>query len=243
MNKAKWLFLIFFMVQFSSCDTLGEFLYTTPETGISDLTMTPLGTIPTTSETITPEQPTQAIQPPSATPLPEASITPDQPSLTPSFTPTDDMALEPTSVSSEFNVQTGSPVGVPNFSNPDLACQWMGLAGQVFDVDSQPLKDMVIEVGGTLAGRPIFGLAITGEESAYGPGGYEIKLADEPIASEKTVLVQVFDLDGKALSAPIYFPTYGSCEKNLIILNFVRSDSLPKPWVYLPVIFNDAMQE
>ena len=95
-----------------------------------------------------------------------------------------------------------------------------------------------------MGGQPVFGLAVTGEESVYGPGGYEIKLADNPIESEKTVLVQIFDLDGNPLSAPIYFSTYESCEKNLIILNFVRSDSLPKPWIFLPAIFTgDSIQE
>jgi hypothetical protein len=135
-----------------------------------------------------------------------------------------------------MGTQIGSPVAIPNFAHPELGCQWMGVAGQVFDIDDMPMLDLVVEFGGDLANRPIFGLAITGQAEAYGPGGYEYKLTDEPIASSGMVWAQVFDLEGNAISAPTYFSTYDSCDQNLIILNFAQAYKLPTDWVYLPLI-------
>jgi len=124
-----------------------------------------------------------------------------------------------------------------NFAHPELDCRWMGVAGQVFDMDDTPMMDLVVEFGGELANQTVFGLAITGQAEAYGEGGYEFKLGDEPIASTGTVWAQVFDLDGNAISSPIYFSTFDNCEHNLIILNFVQAYKLPTDWIYLPVIF------
>ena len=113
----------------------------------------------------------------------------------------------------------------------------MGVAGQVFDIDDTPMMELVVEFGGELAGQPVFGLAITGQAESYGEGGYEFKLADKPIASSGNVWAQVFDLEGRAISAPTYFSTYDRCDQNLIILNFVQAYKLPTDWFYLPAIF------
>jgi hypothetical protein len=141
-----------------------------------------------------------------------------------------------------LKVQQGSPVAISNFTHPELGCNWMGLAGQVIDIDNQPIKDVVVEVGGTMEGNPIFGLAVTGESSFYGPGGFEIQLGDEPIASDDTMWVVVYDLDGNQIISPVYFSTYADCERNLIILNFLKEPPISSDWVYLPVILNKVSQ-
>jgi hypothetical protein len=114
----------------------------------------------------------------------------------------------------------------------------MGLAGQIIDIDSQPIKEIVVEIGGTLGGMPFFGMAVTGESSDYGPGGFEIKLGDEPIASDDTLWVVVYDLDGNQILSPVNFSTYSDCERNLIVINFVEVQPKLSDWVYLPVIYN-----
>jgi len=144
----------------------------------------------------------------------------------------------PTATLAPLGAQIGSPVAVKNFAHPELGCEWMGLAGQILDGDDQPMKDLVVEVGGTLEGRTVFGLAISGEADAYGPGGYEIVLGEKPVASSATIWVQVYDLNGDLISSPTFFSTYSDCDKNLIILNFVQSYKLPKAWFYLPAIHN-----
>ena len=99
----------------------------------------------------------------------------------------------------------------------------MGLGGQVFGRDDKPISGLIVEVGGTLNGEPVLVLALTGRSSVLGPGGYEIKLADKTIASQGTLWLQLYDLNGAPQSQQISFDTVsgeGSCDKNLIIINF-----------------------
>jgi len=224
--------LIFILVLFTSCDSFSLQSMPTAEDYIPEVTHTnhPASATPLPlTLTKTPELPT-------ITSTPNPTDTNDEPTHIPTLTPTNKLVLMPSATQALLGVQIGSPVGIPNFTYPELGCQWFGVAGQVLDIDDLPLKDVVVEVGGTLAGHPIFGLAVTGESTAYGPGGYEIKLGDKPIASDGVVWALVYDLDGNAISSPTYFPTYADCDKNLIILNFVQSYKLPSPQVYLPII-------
>ena len=163
---------------------------------------------------------------------------PGGPTQSPTMTPKTDLVINPSETHANLKPQIGSPVGLPNFAHPDLGCQWMGVAGQIFDSDNLPWEDLVVEVGGTLEGKPVFGLAVTGKTETYGPGGYEIKLSDRPIGSSKKVWVQIFDLGGNEMSPLTYFSTYSECDKNLILLNLVQIIEPPEPLVYLPIIFN-----
>ena len=139
-----------------------------------------------------------------------------------------------------FVVQQGTPVEMPNWAHPDLGCNWMGIGGQVFDLNGSPALNMVVEAGGTLEGQPVLGLTLTGLTSVYGPGGYEIQLADHVAASVDEVWVQIKDDAGRALSEPVFLDTFTSCEQNLIILNFVEQAGPPPPAttmrIFLPLI-------
>ena len=174
-----------------------------------------------------------------ATLSPGESTTPVVPGQSPTPTPTKKLDLKPTATQSLLDVQIGSPIGIPNFAHPELGCQWMGVAGQVFDNDGTPIEELVIEIGGSLAEEDVFGLTISGQAEAYGLGGYEFKLSDQPISSSGTVWARVHDFDGNSLSDETYFSTYAECDQNLIILNFVQTYAPPTDWVYLPLIFNN----
>ena len=178
---------------------------TSPETGLSDtpdiadtelpvITSTP---IPTATSVVSP--------------YPEDTITPSPVPL-PTTIPT---ALP-------ITIQFGSPAFIQNFAHTDANCNWSGVAGQVFDAANNPVNNLVINVKGKLGQADIDKVAVTGipEANVYGPGGYEIKFADQVLESAKTLSIQVFDLNGKSLSTPISFNTYNDCEKNLIIINF-----------------------
>ena len=119
-------------------------------------------------------------------------------------------------------LQTGSPVHIQNFVHTDEGCDWIGMAGQVFDANNRPVNNLVVNVKGKLGQTEIDKIAVTGipEANVYGPGGYEIKIADKSVVSENTLSIQVFDLNGNSLSKPISFNTYSDCSKNLIIINF-----------------------
>jgi len=107
--------------------------------------------------------------------------------------------------------------------HPDLACSWMGVAGQVIDVNGSPVQGLIIEVGGLLGGKKIGNptlLQATGLAIAYGDAGYEVKLADDPIASIGSLWIQVLDQAGLPLSEKIYFDTFEDCERNLVVIYF-----------------------
>jgi hypothetical protein len=141
-----------------------------------------------------------------------------------------------------YFVQSGTPAQTSNFVNPSAACDWMGIGGQVFGRDDKPVSGLIVEVGGTLDSEPILVLALTGASSVLGPGGFEITLADKTIASQQTLWLQLYDLNGMPQSEKISFDTVsgeGSCDKNLIIINFSEIGTSTLDY-FFPYIFKDA---
>ncbi|MEN8171580.1 MAG: hypothetical protein ABFS03_01735 [Chloroflexota bacterium] len=178
------------------------------------------------------------------TKTPEVVTNPSIPSATPTadIVENDSYETAKTAAIGEiyiYKVQSGSPAAMPNWSHPGLGCNWLGLAGQIFDLNGVPKKDTVVEVGGLLNGKKVLGLSLTGVIDLYGPGSYEIKLADKALVSQKTVWVQVKDGNGKVLSPKIFINTYSNCDKNLILLNFVEVDPYTVEFLnFLPLIMH-----
>jgi hypothetical protein len=98
----------------------------------------------------------------------------------------------------------------------------MGIAGQVFDQNGNPISNLVVSVKGVLDNKTVDLLALTGVAPDYGPGGYEIKLAEKVIASKSTLKIIVFDLQGNQLSDAVALDTTTDCSQNLIITNFKK---------------------
>ncbi len=115
---------------------------------------------------------------------------------------------------------SGSPRYSINFLHPEFGCNWMGVAGQVFNSSGIPEKGLIIQVDGKMNGSNISALGLTGSTQAIGPGGYEIKISDRVSGSEDSLWIQVFSKEGQALSSKFGFDTYGDCQKNLTIINF-----------------------
>ena len=120
----------------------------------------------------------------------------------------------------DYQEQDGVPVYTQNFAHSAEGCNWLSVAGQVFDGSGNPVDNLIIDVMGTLGGDSLDYVTMTGLTTDFGPGGFEIQLADEPIASTGTLTIQVFDLEGNPLSAPISFDTLASCSQNVVIINF-----------------------
>lgn len=175
-------------------------------------------TPPETAEVVV--KPTQTALAPSETPLPASTATatseaPAQP--TPTFTP----------VTFPYALQVMNPHYLGNFSRPELGCDWLGVGGQVFNEAGAVQKDIIIKAGGELNGAPVLEemtmpLAEPEVDIAYGPGGYELTLANAPAESEDTLWVQLFSLDGTPLSEQIYLITHAECSKNLLLMNFIE---------------------
>lgn len=224
------IFGTFTLLMISACDVLTLGL----DTGV--------GTVPVREQvSITPSVVT-------ITPVTQLSQPSDIPQLLETSTPQTTATLPDTSIESvqpeasqvetiyPYKVQPGSPVYLPNIFHPESGCNWLGVAGQVFGENSEPVINIVVEAGGTLEGEPVFGLTLTGLAPDYGSGGYEIYLADHAISSQGTVWIQLFDLAGQVISPQIYFDTFDSCDQNLMLINFVYISGEPRFDLFLPII-------
>lgn len=119
--------------------------------------------------------------------------------------------------------------------HPEAGCDWMGVGGQVFDLQSAPIQNLVIAVSGLLNGEALDRVSLTGIATQYGDGGYEVFLSDRPIDSRQSLWVQVQDLNGSQLSEKVYFDTFADCQKNLILVNFVQVSEGLKSY-FLPFV-------
>jgi hypothetical protein len=160
---------------------------------------------------------------PTMTPTPRPTSTPrptNTPPGLPSATPTQEVVV---TSDYSFVVQEGNPVAISSAAfHPEIGCNWMGVAGQVLDLSGQAVTGLIIQMGGTLEGRTFaMQTTATGLAIQYGGSGYEFTVADRPIASNRTLWVQLLDQSGSvAMSDKIYLETYGLCDKNLIIITF-----------------------
>jgi hypothetical protein len=138
---------------------------------------------------------------------------------TTTFTPIHSPAL--------YFVQSGTPAYIKNFAYPAKGCNWLGIAGQVFDPDGLPVLNLIVSVKGKLGIADIDVFSMTGlaEGDAYGPGGYEIQLSNQPYQTNGSLNIQVFDLNANPLTVPLIFNTSADCEKNLVIINFTSNQN------------------
>ncbi len=174
--------------------------------------------------------------PPAETALPEPSSTSITP---PTQIPATSAPTEAPLPVVRFYIQPGTPIRTANFVEPESGCNWMGMAGQVFDLDGNPLAGIVVEVGGTLDGQPVQQIALTGSSAIIGPGGYVIELSNRPVQSDGTIWFQLLDQDGTPKSARILLTTSGQCEENLTLINLVEVNPMGSQ-IGLPVIMKSA---
>ncbi|NPA31033.1 MAG: hypothetical protein GXO37_03435 [Chloroflexi bacterium] len=165
------------------------------------------------------------------TPLPTATL---PPTVTPTLPPTATLAASATPGGSGptptplpfFALQPGNPAYQSSqVFHPDAGCNWLSVGGQVLEANGAPAPTdppMFVVVRGLLAGQPVDQLALVGQATHFGPAGYEAKLGDAPVASSQAVYVQLVDINGYALSDPFFFDTYDDCQRNVVIMNFVR---------------------
>lgn len=138
------------------------------------------------------------------------------------FTPLPSPTGEPVTGGMPFTVGAGTPVATSSIAfHPDVGCNWLGVAGQVFDLSGAPVTGQQVRIQGTLSGTPIDMLSLTGLTDAYGSVGfYEFNLGDTPLTSKGTLSVQLLDQAGIAMSDKIYFDTNDDCQQNLVFVNF-----------------------
>lgn len=182
-----------------------------------------------------PQSPTATATPiqlePTWTASPTLELTPSntpRPTFTPFFTNTPFSLVPPT--------KTPRPTSTPRapFSassqqvestviHPDLACNWAGIGGTVVDTNSSHIVGMVVVLRGTLNGNTIEQQTVTGINKEYGQSGFEFVIGNAPVATTRTLYVQLVDLQNIPLSDPFYISTSSDCTKNLVLVRFKKN--------------------
>lgn len=107
--------------------------------------------------------------------------------------------------------------------HPEFACNWAGVGGTVVDANNSHVIGTVVFLRGFLNGESVDLTTVTGVNKEYGPSGYEFVLGNAPVASNKTLYVQLVDLSGIPLSDPVEISTSADCSKNLVLVRFKRN--------------------
>ncbi len=161
-----------------------------------------------------------------AVPTPTVSVTPQPTVITstpePSATATVKV-LSNTAGSDEdytFALQ-GAPVALSAEDlKPGTGCKWQGVAGQVVDLQGQPLVNYSILLKGTYDGKLFNATMLSGTHTEYGESGYEYQLGTSPVDSNGLLSVQMVDQAGLPMSERVIFNTFATCDKNLVLINF-----------------------
>ncbi len=125
-------------------------------------------------------------------------------------------AATPTFSAFPFTLQDN---GIQYTSFPG-GCTFMGVAGQVFDLQGTPILGSSVEIsGGAVDGAQ----SITGTKTDYGAGGYEIKIADSTEDTVDVYSIRLYNENGAPLSDEISITTSDNCDNNLILVNFVQN--------------------
>ena len=120
-------------------------------------------------------------------------------------------------------VLDGEPEPVPSVMiRPALGCDWLVIAGQVWDLEGDPVIGLSLHLFGELGGFEIDRYVITGMEDAivYGESGFEFAIEGLVVDSSGTLFIQLVDTNGLLLSLPYALDTYNDCQQNMILVNF-----------------------
>jgi hypothetical protein len=107
--------------------------------------------------------------------------------------------------------------------HPELACNWAGIGGTVVDNNGSQVIGTVVVLRGSLNGNQIEQQTVSGINKEYGQSGFEFVLGNAPIATNKTLYVQLVDQSNLPLSDPIYVTTSADCTKNLVLVRFRKT--------------------
>jgi len=156
------------------------------------------------------------------------SITPIIPTRTPTKTPT------ATATGTALPTPTGSPTVTRapfeytrtlaatrytgNYAN-SAGCNWLGIAGEVFDIDGAPVRYGLVRVH--VWGSGVDQRVLTGTQRGYGPSGWEVYLGDIPRIQTHSIQLEL--ISGKPVSDIFSVRTRSSCNENLVQFDFEQN--------------------
>lgn len=119
-------------------------------------------------------------------------------------------------------VLQGDPTGMKStLFRPSSDCSWIGVAGNVYDLQTRPVQGIIVQMGGSYNYKTLDEqFTLTGLARSYGESGYEFTISNLIVASSHTLWVQLVDQAAIPLSEKIYFDTYADCIRNVILINF-----------------------
>jgi hypothetical protein len=128
-------------------------------------------------------------------------------------------AFLPLIVNPVYYVKTvTSPFYLQYFAN-SAGCDWMGIAGEVLDLNHDPVSAGAYVVH--IWGSGIDSRVAVGSAPALSPAGWEQFLFDSPVIRDYEI--QLETASGTAVS-PIYaFQTRASCNENLVRFDFIQN--------------------
>lgn len=135
--------------------------------------------------------------------------------LTPTVTPSPTLELLPFTLFGEPETWNSALI------RPQLSCDWLVIAGQVWDLQDAPVtRSTTLHLYGELAGFTIDQFRLSGSATAYGESGYEFALEGLLVDSEDSLYIQLEDTNSLPLSHPFAVQTFNDCQQNLILINF-----------------------
>ncbi len=126
----------------------------------------------------------------------------------------------PTPEPPPYAIQVGSPKYMRAFSHTEQGCQWVGVAGQVFDDSGEGVSGLAVLVTGSINDRPVEQIVFTEKSGVYGPGSYELFLADHLPDGPSYLEIRLLDMEFKPLSDAVILRVPEECNKNLALVNF-----------------------
>lgn len=182
----------------------------TPQSTPATATIRPSNT-PRATNTPTPI-PTFPTRTPTPTLTPTPSNTPTETPPGPSPTASATRSQYP------FTKSDTSPFYLQNFAN-DAGCGWMGVAGEVLDLNRNPVAAGSYRVH--VWGNGIDERVAAGSAADYSPSGWEQFLFDSPVIRDYNV--QLESANGTAVSQAYRIQTRASCNQNLVRVDFVQN--------------------
>lgn len=194
----------------------------------------PATPFPTSDQPVPTETPTQEFVPPTATLEipPEVPVDTEVPAIPTEGTPAatiDFPSQTPviTSAAPSTTPAAGGPhysvSGEPTFTTHIDGCGGAYVAGNVTDINGNPLVFMIIRIGGTMDGESINEDTLSGSAAQYSESGWEFKISDALVKTTGTLFVQLFSLESEeAVSDLIIIDTSDICDENVTLVNFVQ---------------------
>jgi len=165
---------------------------------------------PTTTPTITPTPPATFTPTPTLTPTRLPTLTPTR-TLTPTPAPTLRMTRAPYPFTYEITYET-----------PYYGCQWMGVAGNIQDIDGNPLSGYPVHIWG--GGIDV--VVTSGSKQMYGDAGWEQFFSNQPMEANGVFRVQLHSRDDPnhpPISQEIVLNFAGYCSQSMAQIIFTKN--------------------